>query len=225
MRRLLVLCLLVAAAAAAQDYRPAGTGGAPLFGPIFPTLNGVSDEFDALHLDTPTYTYVMGGTLRYSFAGGIQIGYYGGGWGFSTGRVFDDGVVKECEISFGVHQFVGGYKMYVGDRWGLFAGGGVGVFQVTYTKTISSSPYRFGNVPFPESSTFVSELEGFNWSGQAFVAPQYRVLPWFAVGCEAGYMYMNIPEGEMTQVGTKIAAAPRLEMSGPFVRVGPMFNF
>lgn len=225
MRRILIVCLLIAAAAAAQDYRPAGTGGAPLFGPIFPTLAGISDEFDTLNLDTPTYTYVMGGTLRYSFPNGVQIGYYGGGWGFSTGRVFPDGVVKECEISFGVHQFVGGYKMYFGDRWGLFAGAGAGVFQVTYTKTISSSPYRFGNVPFPESTTFVSELDGFSWSGQAFVAPQYRVLPWFGIGCEAGYMFMNVPAGEMTQVGTKIAAAPQLELSGPFVRVGPMFNF
>lgn len=225
MRRVLIVFLLIAAAAAAQDYRPAGTGGAPLFGPTFPTLNGVSDEFDALNLDTPTFTYVMGGTLRYSFPNGVQIGYYGGGWGFSTGRVFSDGVVKECEISFGVHQFVGGYKMYFGERWGLFAGGGAGVFQVTYTKTISSSSYRFGNVPFPESITFVSELEGFSWSAQAFVAPQYRVLPWLGIGCEAGYMFMNVPAGEMTQAGTKIAAAPQLELSGPFVRVGPMFNF
>jgi hypothetical protein len=225
MRRLLVLCLLIASAAAAQDYRPAGTGGAPLFGANFPTLAGISDEFDALALPTPTSTYVMGGTFRYSFPGGLQIGYYGGGWGFSTGRVFSDGVVKDCEISFGVHQFVGGYKMYFGDRWGLFAGGGAGIFQVKYTKTISSSPYRFGNVPFPESATFVAELEGFNWSAQAFVAPQYRVLPWFAVGVEAGYFLMNVPEGELAQAGTKIAVAPQLELSGPFVRVGPMFNF
>jgi hypothetical protein len=217
--------VLVAAAAGAQGYRPVGTGGAPLFGPTFPTLHGVEDEFEALNLQTPGYAYVMGGTMRYSFANGVQLGYFGGGWGFSTGRVFSDGVVKDCTISFGVHQFVGGYKMYFGERWGLLAAAGAGVFQVTYTKTISSAPYRFGNVPFPESSTFVSELDGVNWSAQAFAAPQYRLLPWLGLGCEAGYMFMNIPEGEMTQAGTKIAAAPQLELSGPFVRVGPMFNF
>lgn len=228
MIRTRIIAIMITAAATAvvaQGYRPVGTGGAPFFGPTFPTLNGVKDEFTALGLETPDYTYVMGGTFRYNFPNGIQIGYYGGGWGFSTGRVFDDGVVKDCSIGFSVHHFVGGYKMYFGEKWGLFAGGGAGLFSVTYTKTISSQPYRFGNVPFPEAVTFVSELDGFNWSGQAFVAPQYRILPWLAVGCEAGYMYMNIPEGELEQAGAKMANAPELDLSGPFVRVGPMFNF
>jgi hypothetical protein len=80
-------------------------------------------------------------------------------------------------------------------------------------------------VPFPESITFVSELHGYSWSAQAFVAPQYRILPWLGLGCEAGYFLMSIPEGELTQVGTKVAAAPEIDLSGPFVRVGPMFNF
>ena len=226
MRKLAIACLILAAAAAgAQGYRPVGTGGAFYFGMNFPTLDGVSREFDALGLDTPGSTFMLGGTCRYSFPGGVQLGYYGGGWEFGTGAIFDDGVVKNCEIGFGVHQFVGGYKMYFGDRLGFFAGGGAGILTVTYTKTISSQPYSFGNVPFPEAATFVSELDGLSWSAQAFVAPQYRILPWLGVGFEAGYFLMSIPEGELAQVGTKIAAAPELDLSGPFVRVGPMFNF
>ena len=227
MRIISISCLIlaVAAAAGAQGYRPAGTGGAFYFGTNFPTLDGISDEFDVLGLDTPGSTFMMGGTVRYSFAGGVQLGYYGGGWDFATGAIFDDGVVKNCEIGFGVHQFVGGYKAYFGEKWGLFAGGGVGILNVTYTKTISSESYSFGNVPFPESITFVSELHGLSWSAQAFVAPQYRVLPWLGLGFEAGYFLISIPEGELTQVGTKVAAAPEINLSGPFVRVGPMFNF
>ncbi len=219
------LILAVAAAAGAQGYRPVGTGGAFYFGVNFPTLDGISDEFDVLGLDTPGSTFMMGGTVRYSFANGLQLGYYGGGWAFSTGRIFDDGVVKDCEIGFGVHQFVGGYKRYVGERWGLFAGGGVGILDVSYTKTISSAPYSFGNVPFPESVTFVSALRGLSWSAQVFVAPQYRLLPWLGLGCEAGYFLLRIPEGELKQVGTKMASAPEVDLSGPFVRFGPMFNF
>jgi len=222
---ILGLVFAVAAAASGQDYRPVGTGGALYFGANFPTLDGISDEFDALGLATPGSTPMMGGTFRYSFARGLQLGYYGGGWAFSTGGIFDDGVVKNCEIDFGVHQFVAGYKTYVGERWGFFAGGGAGILTLSYVKTISSSPYRFGNVPFPESATYVSELDGLNWSAQAFVAPQYRLLPWLGVGCEAGYLFMSIPEGELTQVGTKMAAAPEVDLSGPFVRFGPMFNF
>ena len=170
MRIISISCLIlaVAAAAGAQDYRPAGTGGAFYFGANFPTLDGISDEFDALGLDTPGSTFMRGGTVRYSFAGGVQLGYYGGGWDFATGAIFDDGVVKNCEIGFGGHQFVGGYKTYFGERGGLFAGGGVGIVDVSYTKTISSESYGFGNVPFPESITFVSELQGTSWSAQAF---------------------------------------------------------
>ncbi|NIT35797.1 MAG: hypothetical protein GTN49_04750 [candidate division Zixibacteria bacterium] len=227
MRLVSVVCAVAAAAASAgaQGYRPVGTGGAFYLGPNFPSLDGVREEFDVLALGTPAYTFMMGGTFRYNFPNGLQIGYYGGGWGFSTGRIFDDGVVKNCEIDFGVHQAVAGYKMYFGERLGFFAGGGAGVLHLSYTKTISSAPYRFGNVPFPESATYVSELEGFNWSAQAFVAPQYRVLPWLGVGCEAGYFFMKVPAGELTQVGTKMAAAPEVDLSGPFVRAGPMFNF
>jgi hypothetical protein len=227
MRIVTVLCVVAAAAApaGAQGYRPVGTGGAFYFGPNFPTLDGVREEFDVLALQTPAYTFMMGGTFRYSFPSGLQIGYYGGGWGLSTGRVFDDGVVKNCEIDFGVHQAVAGYKKYFGERWGVFAGGGAGILLLSYTKTISSSPYRFGNVPFPESTTYVSELEGLSWSAQAFVAPQYRVLGWLGVGFEAGYFFMKIPEGELEQVGTKMAVAPEVDLSGPFVRFGPMFNF
>ncbi len=223
--RLFVTLLLMAAAAAAAEYRPRGSGGAPLFGANVPSLAGVRDEFDTLDVATPGYTFMMGGTYRYSFASGLQLGYYGGGWAFTTGDAFDDGTVKECEIDFGVHHFVAGYKMYFGERVGLFAGGGAGVFQVTYTKRITSAPYSYGNVPFPESITYISELDGLNWSAQAFVGPQFRVLPWLAIGVEAGYFYMNVPAGALKQVGVKAAAAPQLDMSGPFVRVGPMFNY
>ncbi len=227
MRFILVSCLIMtgASAASAAGDEPAGTGGAFYVGVNFPTLDGISGEFDALGLDTPGSTPVVGGTVRYTFRGGLQLGYYGGGWTFSTGRIFDDGVVKNCEIGFGVHQFVAGYKTYVGERWGFFGGGGFGILDVTYAKTISSAPYSFGNVPFPESATYVAELRGFNWSAQAFVAPQYRVLPWLGIGCEAGYFLMSIPEGELTQVGTKMPTAPEVDLSGPFVRFGPMFNF
>lgn len=227
MRLVPIFCtvLAVAAAAGAQGYRPLAGGGAFYFGANFPTLDGISEEFDALGLETPGSTLMMGGTVRYSFPIGLQLGYYGGGWAFSTGRIFDDGVVKNCEIGFGVHQFVAGYKAYVGERWGFFGGGGAGVLTLSYIKTISSAPYRFGNVPFPESVTYVSKLDGLNWSAQAFVAPQYRLFPWFGVGCEVGYFFMKIPEGELRQVGTKMAAAPEVDLSGPFVRAGPMFNF
>lgn len=227
MRFVSVLCVVVAAAASAgtEGYRPMWVGGTFYVGPNFPTLDGVREEFDVLALRTPAHTFMIGGTLRLNLPRGLQIGYYGGRSGFSTARIFDDGVVKNCEVDFDVYQFVAGYKMYFGERWGLFAGGGAGILTLSYVKTISSSPYRFGNVPFPESTTHVSELEGWNWSAQAFVAPQYRVLSWLGVGFEAGYFFMKIPEGELKQVGTKMAVAPEVDLSGPFVRFGPMFNF
>jgi hypothetical protein len=225
MRLISVSFLVLAAAAAAPGNELAGAGGAFYLGANFPTLDGISDEFDVLGLETPGSTLMVGGTVRYTFRSGLQLGYYGGGWTFSTGHIFDDGVVKNCEIGFGVHQFVAGYKTYVGERWGFFGGGGVGVLDVSYTKTISRAPYSFGNVPFPESVTYVAELRGFNWSAQAFVAPQYRVLPWLGLGCEAGYFLMSIPEGELAQVGAKMPTAPEVDLSGPFVRFGPMFNF
>jgi len=59
MRIISISCLIlaVAAAAGAQGYRPAGTGGAFYFGMNFPALDGISDEFDALGLDTPCLLY------------------------------------------------------------------------------------------------------------------------------------------------------------------------
>jgi hypothetical protein len=227
MRLVPILCsvLAIAAAAGAQSDRPPGTGVAFYFGANFPTLDGIGGEFDALGLATPDSTPMMAGTVQYTFAGGLQLGYYGGGWAFSTGRIFDDDVVKNCEISFGIYQFFAGYKTYVGKRWGFLAGGGAGILTLSYVKTISSSSYRFGNVPFPESVTYVSELDGLNWSAQAFVAPQYLLLPWLGVGGEVGYFFMNIPEGGLRQAGTKMAAAPEVDLSGPFVRFGPTFNF
>jgi len=215
--------LLSAAAGALAPTR--GAGGAPLFGANFPAVGGLADELNALGLATPRTSLSFGGTFRYGFGPGFQLGYYGAGGGFETGNVFPDDIVKECDVGYAVHHFVGGYKIYLPGRLGVFAGGGAGVFQLTYTKTISNQPYRFGNIPFPNSSTHIAELEGVSWSAQAFVAPQIRINPWFAVGAEIGYIYMKIPDGTLTQAGVTTAAAPEIDMSGPFVRVGPMFNY
>ncbi len=71
----------------------------------------------------------------------------------------------------------------------------------------------------------MAELEGVNWSAQAFVAPQLRVNSWFAVGAEVGYIYMKVPDGALRQVGVKMPAAPAVDLSGPFIRLGPAFNY
>jgi len=226
MKRCLPLLVLLAAGAAAALEPSMGFGGAPLAGAAFFDCGGLSDELSAMGLPTPRAGFDFGGTFRFTFGPGVQLGYFGQGGGFRVGDVFPDDVVKDCDVSYGMHHAVAGYKFYLLDgRVGVFAGGGAGLFGVTYVKTVSTSPYRYGNIPLPGPSTFTAELDGGAFSWQLFVAPEYRLLRWFALGVEVGYMAAAIPEGEMTQVGVPIPAAPGIDLSGPFFRAGPMFNF
>lgn len=218
-------CVLSASVIEAALPANSGFGGAPLGGVIFPNVGGLADEFTALGLVTPGSAGTFGGTCRFSFGRGFQAGYYGAGGGFYTGNVFPNDVVKECDVTFGMHHAVAAYKFYLPANLAFSISAGGGVFQLTYTKTISNQPYRFGNAPIPDAFTYIATLKGITWSAETSGAIQYRFNAWFALGIEAGYLWAEVGDGELEQAGVPMSAAPGVDISGPFVRFGPMFNY
>ena len=218
-------------------------GGGPRFGYFLPSLTSVNDRLKNIGEGFSDLTggFLMGGTSRYTIISdpNIQVGFYGGGGGFSSRGVLKDDpyndsdndgdpendsgdkdkFITEASVGMGLFQFVSQYKLPLGDMFAVYVGAGAGGVFAGYSE---DTDYRGLGKP----------RRDYGWGGVGFSATgfgggQVRFGKIFAIGADVGYLYAELPKSSLQPgAGTPEGNSPvDLNLSGLFIRVGPQFNF
>jgi len=198
-----------------------GSGGGPEFGFYYPALAAVNNHITTLGtFPALEGGFFIGGTWRYSITPELQIGYYGGGAGYSTTGQSTGSETWTTGINLGIN-FQGGliaFKPRISENFRLYGGVIVGAVWTTYKE---DSGYR------PSQQREVKEWAGVGAGYLPFIGFQIKLNPLFGFGADYGYMIASIPSAQMKpQAGTPYSEkCPDIELNGSFVKFGPQFRF
>lgn len=198
-----------------------GNGGGPELGFYYPALTAINTHIANLGaFQKMEGGFFMGGTWRYSITPEFQIGYYGGGAGYSTNGQATESETWTTGIGLGV-AFHGGliaFKPKISPNFRIYSGLIIGAVWANYKE---DSGYR------PNQDRVVKEWAGVGIGYLPFIGFQIKFNPLFGFGVDYGYMIATIPYGQMKpQAGTPYnEKCPDVELNGSFVKFGPQFRF
>jgi len=197
-----------------------GSGGGPDFGFYYPSLSAINTHLNSNGSFTQMNGgFFMGGTWRYSFNPIFQIGYYGGGSGYSsTGLMSGDTYTTQADLGIGYNAFIFALKPRITQEFRIFLGAAIGAISANYKE---DSGYR------PDQNRAVKEWSGAGVGYLPFIGFQYKPNIVFGLGVDYGYMIATIPSANMHPLaGTPYnEACPDIELNGSFVKVSLQFHY
>ncbi|MFH1449744.1 MAG: hypothetical protein ABIG09_04990 [bacterium] len=226
---LMFLVILISySTAKAQNELPAwldpnygGFGGAPFWAIYYsPSLKELNDDLkNSLQLSEIKRLTMGGGTLRWTFYEYLQLGYIGS-WFYGESSGFSDQKCKSAFLSGGFHALNAFYKVPKG-KFNYAIGAGVGWYGVAYEKLIESSWQKVsedkGN--YTESAFVSGDTIGY----QITLEGSYKLARWIDIGTSISYLQAKIDN--LKQAGKVVEGAPKIDLSGVIVSIGPRINF
>ncbi|MDI6786526.1 MAG: hypothetical protein QMD92_07430 [bacterium] len=224
----LLIILINCFKASAQSNLPAwldpnygGFGGAPLWSAYYkPSLKEVNnDTKSSLGLDGIKHLNMMGGTLRWTFYDYLQLGYIGGWFYGENSGIISDKCVKVC-LNGGFHTLNAFYKIPKG-KFNYAIGGGLGWYGVEYEKTIEPEwdKVKLNGSEQTRSACVSGDTIGF----QVILEGAYKLARWIDIGSSVSYVYAKIDD--LKQAGQVVGSAPKIDLSGIMIYMGPRINF
>ncbi|MBU0599432.1 hypothetical protein KJ997_01445 [bacterium] len=234
---LMFLVILISySTAKAQNELPAwldpnygGFGGAPFWAIYYsPSLKELNDDLkNSLQLSEIKRLTMGGGTLRWTFYEYLQLGYIGSWfYGESSGFSDPDQKCKSAFLSGGFHALNAFYKVPKG-KFNYAIGAGVGWYGVDYEKLIEPLWKEVREVSEDSEdktnytkSAFVS---GDTIGYQIILEGSYKLARWIDIGTSISYLQAKIDN--LKQAGKVVEGAPKIDLSGVIVSIGPRINF
>ena len=212
-------------------------GGGPLFAYLAPDLGDLNDQINQMGIpELDDGLWIFGGK-GFGFVGkNFRIGGMGAGGemttsGFVPGVGDIPGLVKEVEFSMGYGGVTLEYVMNTPLDVQLVAGGliGLGGISVRISEYASSlswnglwEDYHEGYTGDSYDQTVTADNSLFILS--PWVGAAYKVLPWMGFSGKAGYFYSKAGSGSWEVAGSKVYAAPEIDLSNVYYEFAIIFG-
>ncbi|NQS97168.1 MAG: hypothetical protein HQ591_01820 [candidate division Zixibacteria bacterium] len=222
-----------------------GGGGGPLFAYLAPDLGDLNDQIVLMgipELDDGFWTF---GGKGFGFVGkNFRIGGLGAGGvmttsGFVPGTIVGldtiPGLVKEVEFAMGYGGVTLEYVMNTPldvqlTAGGLIGWGGISVRISEYESSLYWSGEEKGiwNNYYEDYTgdsynlTITAENSIFILS--PWIGANYKILPWMGFSGKAGYFFSKAGSGNWEVAGSKVYAAPEIELSNVYYEFAIIFG-